>query len=577
MYNSELTWLDVEQPDNLYTSIVSRQSRGIEDGSDFYFGIRRNTGNENEGYETLGDINDGNRNNDMNQATKTPGSRDTSESTVRIGFLTKKRLVLGAVAVVIIVAVVSAVTSLTIQGQDGDEQFKNNTETMVCPNVPSKGMSYPEAGKTGTQGRRFLICFTDNHPYAKFQSKTVYILSDEEFEFKLISKFLDSTQLYNEVVTRSRNLKELKVTNTIALFDFKIEQKALLIETTKDVSVIIIDNYIYSSDSTLILPIKSISNSYVISTAYRLFNNNSANSQFAIASQEKGNVIKIHFHFNPDFPIEIDGIRYRNGSVMLLVLNALETYEIWHEVDTSGTLIEASSPVAVFSGRHCQELAFENSTGFGSCSKLDEQLPPIDRLDNMYIVPPNYNSKETILKIVSPFDNRIIYKIGHKQTEKSLKQSGYFEITFLHDEVVVIDSEKPVLVTGFATGSDFTGDSYMITVPGIRQYTDKYLVTVPVNYEKSYIALMVEEKSLYSLVLNDTEIIQYLYDRKFYATVTIRDIKFDVLVLQVSGGMLRIKSTNDAAFGLVVYGHRLADGHGFAGKAVLPDTCVDSY
>ena len=99
---------------------------------------------------------------------------------------------------------------------------------------------------------------------------------------------------------------------------------------------------------------------------------------------------------------------------------------------------------------------------------------------------------------------------------------------------------------------------------------------VPENCEQNYIALIVEDKSLYNLVLNDTDIVQYLNDRKFYTTVLFKDVKFVVLVLKVSGGMLRIKSTNNAVFGLIVYGHRRSDGHGFAGKAVLPDTCVDS-
>ncbi|XP_061185310.1 IgGFc-binding protein-like [Saccostrea echinata] len=565
--------LEEEQTDNLYISIVSRQSRGLEVGSDYDFGIGGSSGKENDAYDTIGDINNGKK---ENFVTTTAESRDASESTARIGFFTKKRLVLGAVVLFIIVAVVSIVTPLTLGG-DGDEQLKSNQKTMLCPNVPSTGMNYPAAGKTGIQGRRFLICFTDNHPKATNQSKTIFILSEEDFEFKLVSEFLDSSQLFNEVETQSRNLKEINVTNTIALSYFKVEQKALLIETTKDASVIIIDNYIHSSDSTVILPINSISKSYIISTAYSEFNNTFPNSQFAIASPKNGTVIKIYFHFDPDLPLKVDGITYRNGSTMILVLNELETYQIWHKVDASGTFIHATSPVAVFSGSQCDKIAFEHNSDFGYCSKHDEQIPPIDRLDKMYIVPPNYNRKGTILKIVSPFKNRLTYKIGNKQTVKTLQPNGYFEVNFSDEEVVVIDSEKPVLVTSFSTGSYFTGDPYMITVPGIRQYTDKYLVTVPGNFEKSYIGLMIEEKSLYNMVLNDTEIIQYLNDRKFYATVTIKDIKFVVLVLQVSGGMLKIKSTNNAAFGLIVYGHRKNDGHGFAGKAVLSDTCADSY
>ncbi|XP_061185225.1 uncharacterized protein LOC133193284 [Saccostrea echinata] len=195
----------------------------------------------------------------------------------------------------------------------------------------------------------------------------------------------------------------------------------------------------------------------------------------------------------------------------------------------------------------------------------------------MYIVPPNYNRIGTVLKIVSPFENRLIYKIGNKQTKKTLQPSGYFEINFSDEEAVVIDSEKPVLVTSFSTGSYDTGDPYMNNVPGIRQYTDKYLVVVPANFKENYVGLTIEEKSLKNLMLNETKIIHYLNDRKFYTTVTVRDMDFVVLVLQVQGGLLRVKSTNNAAFGLIVYGHRKNDGHGFAGKAVLPDVCVHPY
>ncbi|XP_062568242.1 IgGFc-binding protein-like [Saccostrea cucullata] len=457
-------------------------------------------------------------------------------------------------------------------GSKGETSGQNN-KTAACPNEPFKEMNYTAAGKTGIQGRQFLVCFTVNHPKARYQTRTIYILSDGDFEFQIISKF--STQLLNEVVTPTINMKEISVTSAIAVSYFKIEEKGLLIEATKDVSVITIDNYIHSSDSTGILPIKSISNSYVISSS-TIFNATIESSQFAISSPENGTTIKIYFRFYPDLPKKIDGVTYRNGSEFILVLNELQTYQIWHNVDMSGTLIKASSAVAVFSGSICLKIGFKNSSYSGAYSKLDEQLPPIDRLDKMYIVPPTYNRKGTFLKIISPFHTRLTYKIGNEQREKLLLPSGYFEIAFSDKDVVIIDSEKPVLVTSFATGSDYTGDPYMITVPGIRQYTDKYIVMVPENFKESYVAIIVEGKSLYNLILNETNIIYYLNDRKFYTTVTFWKMDFVVLVLPVKGGLLRVESTNNAAFGFIVYGHRNNDGHGFAGKAVLPDVCVPS-
>ncbi|XP_062576244.1 IgGFc-binding protein-like [Saccostrea cucullata] len=334
------------------------------------------------------------------------------------------------------------------------ESNGQNKKTVVCPNEPFKGMNYTSAGKTGIQGRQFLVCFTGNHNDVDNRTKTIFILSDEDFEFKLISKF--STQLFNEVMAPRRNVKEINVSNSIALLYNKIEEKALLIETSRDASVIIIDNDILSSDSTSILPMKTISNSYVISSP-KIFNKTSQSSQFAITTPENGTIIKINFRFYPDLPKKIDGVTYQNGSEFILVLNELQTYQIWHRVDMSGTLIVASSAIAVFSGSHCHKVRFENSTDFGACSKLDEQLPPVDRLDKMYIVPPNYNREGTFLKIISPFETRLTYKIGNEQKEKILHPSGYFEIIFSDQDVVVIDSEKPVLVTSFATGSDDMG------------------------------------------------------------------------------------------------------------------------
>ncbi|XP_062613585.1 IgGFc-binding protein-like [Saccostrea cucullata] len=570
---SDYVCLDDDQPDNLYSSIVSRQSGGIDVGSDYDFEKGCSRGNDNEAYDTMDDLHNGKSENVVKQVTKSSESRDSSEEGTGIGFLTKKRLVFGVTVLAIVVAIILAVALVTQSG-DGDEQPKKNKKSMTCPNVPTTGMNFIAEGKTGIKGRQFLVCFTDNHLNARNQSKTIFILSDEDFDYKLISKFSDSTKLFNEVETQSTNLKEINVTNMISLLHFKIEEKAVFVEASKDVSVIIIDNYKTTSDSTGILPIQSLSNAYVISTPRPY--NSSQYTQFAIASPANGTRIKIRFYFDPDLPKVINGITYRNGSEFILILNELQTYQIWHKVDMTGTLINASSPVAVFAGSHCQKIPFENRSNAGFCSKLDEQLPPIDRLDNMYIVPPTYNRMGTVLKIVSPFETRITYKIGSRITEKILQPNGYLQITFLKEDVVVIDSENPVLVTSFSTGSDSTGDPYMIAMPGIRQYSDNYLVEVPGNFKESYISLIIEEKSLYNLVLNGTEIIHFLNERKFYATVTLRKIKFVVLVLQISEGMLKIKSTNNASFGLIVYGHRKNDGHGFAGKAVLPDICINS-
>jgi hypothetical protein len=257
---------------------------------------------------------------------------------------------------------------------------------------------------------------------------------------------------------------------------------------------------------------------------------------------------------------------------MIINLNELETYQIRHNADLSGTIINASSTVAVFSGNECEIIALGNKNHSGYCSQLVEQIPPVDRLDNTYIAPPNINRYGTILKVVSLWRNKVIYTIGNKKKTLYLSPQGYFEFSITENEVAVIESEQPVLVTSFAAGSHTSGDPYMITIPGVTQYLNKYTIVIPDNFTFNYVALMIQESSLPYLTINDLLLSEYV--RSFYAPVAVRSVRYIALVVHVTNGAIVVKTTNNVVFGLMVYGHRKNDGHGFAGNAVLPDVCL---
>lgn len=72
--------------------------------------------------------------------------------------------------------------------------------------------------------------------------------------------------------------------------------------------------------------------------------------------------------------LQIDGKVYQSGDIFSLILNRFETYQIAHTVDMTGTVVESSSPIAVFSGNDCNIL-----NGQGFCDHLIEQLPPTSR------------------------------------------------------------------------------------------------------------------------------------------------------------------------------------------------------
>jgi hypothetical protein len=381
---------------------------------------------------------------------------------------------------------------------------------------------------------------------------------------------LNTTSTYTEIESETANIKKINVPFIMMLSYFKIERKAILIETTVDATVIAIDNYRVSSDSTMILPITDLSDAYIISTI-EYSNQKFKAIQFAIVALNNLTNIRILFQIEPNLPLTIDGIEYQNGSEMVLQLNELQTYQINHKADLSGTLVNASATVAVFSGNRCQKIALKNSTKSGACSHLVEQLPPIDRLDNTYIAPPNMNRYGAILKIVSPFRNKVTYSVGSNKTTVPLHPQGYIQFSVDENEVVFIESERPVLVTSFAAGSDTSGDPYMINIPGINQYLNEYNVVTPSNFTNNYITLMIEETSLAHLKINGRGLIEYA--RSFHAHMTVGTVRYIVTVVHVSDVVINVKTTNNAVFGLLVYGHRKNDGHGFAGNIVLPDVC----
>ncbi|XP_056002152.1 IgGFc-binding protein-like [Ostrea edulis] len=475
------------------------------------------------------------------------------------------------VVLIIIIGILSSILILQNVEQEHRERAQTNQRQLVCPNKPFSTIDIKSRDTSENIHRRYLICFSSNHDNAPKTDKSVYIVAERDFELNIFKKDLDSTSTYIEVNTKMAKVKKMNVPYTMMLSYFKAEKKAILIETTLDAAVIIIDNYKLSSDSTMVLPVKHLSDTYIISSV-EYFNRKYHRVQFAIAALNNSTEVRIIFRIEHNLTLSVDGVEYQDGSEMVIALNELETYQIRHNADLSGTFIKASSNIAVFSGNSCQKIAFKNRNNSGACSQLVEQIPPVDRLDNTYIAPPNINRYGTILKVVSPFKSRVTYRVGNKKTRVSLVPQGYFEFSITENEVAVIESERPVLLTSFATGSDTSGDPYMITIPGVTQYLNKYTVITPSNFTSNYIVLIIEESSLPHLNLNKRGLTEYI--RTFHTPVTVGKVRYIVLGVHVSDGTINVKTTNNAVFGLLVYGHRKNDGHGFAGNVVLPDTCV---
>lgn len=190
----------------------------------------------------------------------------------------------------------------------------------------------------------------------------------------------------------------------IELESFKKEMKSVFIETFGDAYVVSLDNKKWSVGSIGLIPLHKLSTYYVVISTEP--SSSSRSSQFALAAMKNNTSVSIKFKMKRNIPLYIDSSSFLNGDVYNLTLNRYETYQISHGTDMTGTVIESSLPIAVFSGNDCNMLE-----DIGYCDPLIEQVIPIAKLDNTYIVPPNSNDRNTNVIITAVNQSNISYTV----------------------------------------------------------------------------------------------------------------------------------------------------------------------
>ncbi|XP_061170848.1 IgGFc-binding protein-like [Saccostrea echinata] len=267
--------------------------------------------------------------------------------------------------------------------------------------------------------------------------------------------------------------------------------------------------------------------------------------------------------------ISIFDRKYNTGDQFSLILNKFQTFQVGHPADLSGTTINSSHPIAVFAGNKCNRIGYH-----GTCSMLMEMVPPIDEFDRIFIVPPNVNRYQSVVRIVSAIQTKVTYSVEGINTTTTLLKNRITDFIIRENEIGYIESTEPVLVNVFATGSPDSrvhGDPYMTVVSGINQYLNQYIVVVPEGYSLSLATFIVRNESLSNLQINRTDV--YEYFKVFQSTVFVRTTFYSVLTINVPSGVIQVETKDDSPFGMFVYGHRSHDGHGYAANALLTRIC----
>lgn len=270
----------------------------------------------------------------------------------------------------------------------------------------------------GSRGKGFIVLFTKN---AVVTTKNVYVTSENGVDMNITtSPHLDASiksQIDRHVSIPSS--QHIVLPTELELQSFRKEAKSVLIETSSDVFVISHDDGYGTVGSTTHIPLHKLSTRYVVISSEPVA---TRTSQVAMSAIEDNSTISITFKMKRNVPLIIEGKIFHSGDMFNLSLNRFETYQIEHSTDLTGTFIESSVPIAAFSGNDCANLG-----GSGACDHLIEQLPPLASVDKTYLVPPNSDERDTIIRITAIENSNITYKIGSVSQTLTLMKFNFFQ------------------------------------------------------------------------------------------------------------------------------------------------------
>ena len=351
----------------------------------------------------------------------------------------------------------------------------------------------------------------------------------------------------------------------------------------------------YSNDASLLLPSHVLSNNYVVVSLPTLGISKTSTQNpppyhfipgfVSIVATQDDTTVTIHFsaYTEPG-----DGIQsYRPGDTaqfslakgqVLQVLSAIPSdcsegtesqddcngqsgytckyCNMGPEYDLTGTVIESTAPVAVFSGHVCAFVPYN----YWACDHLEEQMFPSEAWGSDYIVgrtePQGPEDPEpNVVKIVSrEDDNDITFDPPDVHEDVTLASGEYLE--FSTGTNFRVTGTKPFMVAHFLVGQnyytnqkDYWGDPAFALVVPFEQYRQTYTFLTPETFTYNYVNIIgpVSEDGLniYNIKL-DGELVTFPPEKIGHYSVARIDISDTVESFHTV--------TGDQPFGVMVYG-----------------------
>ncbi|XP_072331331.1 uncharacterized protein [Scyliorhinus torazame] len=393
-------------------------------------------------------------------------------------------------------------------------------------------------------GRRFILAFLQN--YDKTAALTMYFFTYDRPA--VVNVFIPDPPYNRSVSIRANSTATMTLNSTHMLSGNQIATKTITVTSDEDISLVGLNGRSKTYDTFLTLPFINLGTKYYIIT-YTVGSQYNV-KQFAIANSNEDVLITI----TVSGALFFNGTQYTDKESLTFAMDPYEVVQFQSDKDLTGTKVESTRPVAVFSGDQCISIPPNN------CDHISEILYPVDKWSDMFVIFPFMTkTKRDIITIVSSEnDTKVNIHTAEENWQMLLHEGGHVNITV--NGGMIINSTKPIMVIYLFTGGSnsmvSTFDPFLLTViPTV--FFSNYFVFVTMDSLYNYILVISSRANAAGIMLDGMSLNTYPLEVSTFGGFTASKI-----FVGRSGGR-HVISHVSAHFAIYIYGIGRAESYGY--------------
>ena len=332
-----------------------------------------------------------------------------------------------------------------------------------------------------TSGNEFWFAYMESGPNSGDQY-SIYISS---FEDGIAHLSTPASDFEVEVPYQSNSVTEITLPDSIwhPTEYGTITNLGFRLKSSTDITAHTSHLQIFQSETSILYPIGIIGTEYIITTVSQ------GNFTYIIVGTKDSTNVNIN----------------NSGVTTNIQIDAGETYQVFSNVDVSGSYIQANNKIAILSGTRMTKMCGSE----GGSNHLFEQQLPLNQLGSKYVLVPFADQGPTLIKVLATTDNTEL--ILNNSTITNLDSQESFEFSF--EVPSILESTENIQLSQIACHYDSIGDpSLLHLIPTDRIIYEIYIPSIPgfgsmpETFSKRYLNLITQTQNIDDILI-DNEII----------------------------------------------------------------------